>query len=227
MSETAEIITIGDEILAGDIVNTNATWLAKKLNSMGVKVERITAVGDDAERIAEVIKSSEANWVIVTGGLGPTHDDVTREGVARALGKKLVRSEQAARMIQQKDINPLQLVMADLPEGAIPVENPAGMAPGFIIDNIIVLPGVPRELEAMFPLIESKFKSSKLFIEWIQTTKREVELVEVLNEAVKQFPEVKIGSYPAREIVRIKLTSASAKAIELAKLWLEKKLGRG
>lgn len=220
----AEIITIGDEILAGDIVNTNATWLAKKLNSMGVRVEKITAVGDDAEKIAKAIKSSEADWVLVTGGLGPTHDDVTREGIARALGKKLVRNEQAARMIQRRDINPRQLVMADLPEGAIPIENPAGVAPGFIIENIIALPGVPRELEAMFPLIAFKFTACEIFVEWIQTTKREVELVEVLNEAVKQFPEVKIGSYPAREIVRIKLTSASAKAVELAKLWLEENI---
>ncbi|MEM2933581.1 MAG: molybdopterin-binding protein [Methanocellales archaeon] len=222
----AEIITIGNEILAGDIVNTNATWLAKKLNLMGVRVEKITAIGDDAEKIAKTIKSSEADWVLVTGGLGPTHDDVTREGIARALGKKLVRSEQAARMIQQKDANPLQLVMADLPEGAIPIENPAGMAPGFIIENIIALPGVPRELEAMFPLIAFKFTACQIFVEWIQTTKREIELVEVLNEAVKQFPEVKIGSYPAGEVVRIKLTSVSAKAVELAKLWLKENFNK-
>jgi molybdenum cofactor synthesis domain-containing protein len=224
LNMNAEIITIGDEILAGDVLNTNATWLAKKLNSMGVKVEKITVIGDDAEKIAQVVKSSKAEWIIVTGGLGPTHDDVTREGIARALGRKLLRNEQAAKMIQQKDSNPLQLVMADLPEGATPIENPTGMAPGFIVENIIALPGVPRELEAMFQAIEFKFKASRLFIEWIETKKREVEIVEVLNEAVKLFPEVKIGSYPSKEMVKIKLTSTSARAIELAKLWLEKKI---
>lgn len=220
----AEIITIGDEILAGDIVNTNATWLARELNSRGVKVEKIVAIGDDVEKIAEEIKSSKAEWIIVTGGLGPTHDDVTREGIARALDKKLVRSEQAAEMIRRKDRNPLQLIMADLPEGAIQVENPAGLAPGFIAGNIIVLPGVPRELEAMFPIVAERFAGSKLFIDWLQTFKREVEIVEALNEAVKQFPDVKFGSYPSKGEVRIKLSSANEKAVKEARRWLEERV---
>lgn len=220
----AEIITIGDEILAGDILNTNAHWLAKQLNGRGVRVERIAAIGDDIDKIALEIKSSKADWIIVTGGLGPTHDDVTREGIAKALEKKLVRNEKAVEMIRQKDTNRLQLVMADLPEDAIPVENPCGLAPGFISGNIIVLPGVPRELEAMFPLVVQRFKSTGLFVEWVQTAKKEVEILELLNDAVKQFKRVKIGSYPSKGSVKIKLTSGNKNAVKAARIWLEKRI---
>ena len=159
---TAWIITVGNEILVGRIVNTNASWLAKRLTLLGFRVDRIITVPDRVDDIAEEVGRgiARARVVITTGGLGPTYDDVTLEGVARAAGRRLVLNEEARRMVEEfyssrgLPLTEERLKMARLPEGARPIPNPVGAAPGSLLEigGVLVasLPGVPKEMEEMF-----------------------------------------------------------------------------
>jgi nicotinamide-nucleotide amidase len=158
---TAELLTLGTELLLGHIVNTNAAYLARELAAVGFNLYRTTTVGDNEARAAEAIleASARADVVIITGGLGPTADDVTREAVARATGLPLVRRPDLVAQIEliftrrglsMPDNNRRQ---ADLPAGASAIENPAGTAPGFIVERagryIVALPGVPSEMSLL------------------------------------------------------------------------------
>lgn len=156
---TAEIITIGTEILLGEIVDTNTSYLSRKLREQGINLYRHTTIGDNATRIAQAIKESmtNADIIITTGGLGPTVDDPTRQAVALAVGVEVEFREELWKQVQARyqrfgrlptENNKRQ---AYVPQGALAVENPVGTAPAFIVETekctIIALPGVPREME--------------------------------------------------------------------------------
>ncbi len=159
----AWIISVGNELLIGRIVNTNASWLGRRLTLLGYKVRRGLVVPDELEDIAWAFKialRAGAKVVISTGGLGPTFDDKTAEGLALALEVPLELNEDALRMVEEKyrsrgyELTPPRLKMAKLPKGAKPIPNPVGTAPGIHVSigdqHIFALPGVPREMEAMF-----------------------------------------------------------------------------
>jgi molybdenum cofactor synthesis domain-containing protein len=170
MSVQMEIICVGNELLIGKTLNTNAQWLAKRATTLGVAVKRITVVGDDVEEIANALREAlqrKPRFIITTGGLGPTFDDKTLEGIANALNRKLEINSKALQMIKEKyeayvkagridsaELTPHRVKMAKLPEGAEPLPNPVGTAPGVQIKigntDIIALPGVPSEMEAIF-----------------------------------------------------------------------------
>ena len=183
---SAEIITIGTEILLGEIVDTNTRFLARALRGLGVDLFRTITIGDNAVRIAEAIQDSmrRADIVITTGGLGPTVDDPTREAVARAVGVETEFSEELWRQVKAviarygRIPGENQKRQAYIPKGAIPIENPVGTAPSFIVEthsplpagegpgvranSIISLPGVPQEMELLFhqsvaPYLQKKF----------------------------------------------------------------------
>jgi nicotinamide-nucleotide amidase len=157
----AEIVTTGTELLLGVISDTNSTYIARQLRDIGLNLYYITSAGDNQERVAQVIDTalSRSDVIITTGGLGPTVDDITREAVAQATGRKLVQDPELLRSIEaffqhrgftMTDNNRRQ---AQIPEGAIPLENPVGTAPCFIVEDprgiVISLPGVPREMQYM------------------------------------------------------------------------------
>ena len=158
----AWIITVGNEILIGRIVNTNASWLAERLTFMGFDVERIIVVPDNPNDLAEELRRAlgRSRVVITTGGLGPTYDDRTLEGVSLALGRRLATHPDARRMVEEfysrkgLELTPDRLKMAMLPEGAEAIPNPVGAAPGSLVEHegtiIISLPGVPAEMKVMF-----------------------------------------------------------------------------
>src|SRR5512147_2482473 len=171
---TAEIITIGTEILLGEIVDTNAPYLARKLRDVGIDIFRKTSVGDNARRIAVAIQEAlqRSDIVITTGGLGPTVDDPTREAVAMAMEVEVeFRPElwdqiQARFMRYGRKPTENNKRQAYVPKGAIAVENRVGTAPSFIIESggrcIFSLPGVPREMEfllehAVIPYLQEHF----------------------------------------------------------------------
>jgi nicotinamide-nucleotide amidase len=176
---SAEIITIGTEILLGEIVDTNAAYIARFLRGLGVDLYRKTTVGDNPERIAKVVRSAleRADFVITTGGLGPTVDDPTREAIALAAGVNSVFREELWEQIRERferfgrvptDNNRRQ---AYIPEGALAVENPVGTAPAFIQEIppgvVICLPGVPREMEflleqAVAPYLKKRFSLTSI-----------------------------------------------------------------
>ncbi len=157
----AELITIGTELLLGQIVDTNAAWIAQRLAEVGVNLYYKTTVGDNRERIAAVIRHAlkRVDVVLTTGGLGPTVDDVTREAIADATGRPLVRLPELEEHIRHifrrmgREPGANNLRQADVPEGARVLWNPVGTAPGFIVSlgekHVIAMPGVPREMKRM------------------------------------------------------------------------------
>lgn len=178
-----ELITIGYEILDGRILNTNSKWLAEKITSIGGKVARMVTVGDSIKDISSSIREAikrRVDWIITSGGLGPTYDDVTLEGVARALKRDLVLNKRAYEMLKERyrmlaergivessELTPSRLKMAMLPKGARALRNRVGSAPGVLLRYrktwIACLPGVPAELYSIFeeelqPLISKTIK---------------------------------------------------------------------
>ncbi|MGQ0602516.1 MAG: CinA family nicotinamide mononucleotide deamidase-related protein [Anaerolineales bacterium] len=170
----AELIAIGSELVLGEIVDTNSTHIARTLRTIGVEVERFSAIGDNVEQIAALVREAavRAGIVITTGGLGPTVDDPTREAVARAFGRELEYRPELWQQIEDRfrrfgraptENNRQQ---AYVPAGALPLENPVGTAPCFIVEHaqgvVVSLPGVPREMEHMLsarvlPYLREKF----------------------------------------------------------------------
>jgi nicotinamide-nucleotide amidase len=158
---TAEIVTTGTEILLGDIVDTNAAWIAQQLRDAGVNLYYKSTVGDNEARIRGVVAQAlgRSDVVIVTGGLGPTVDDVTRQAIAAATGRELLLDEDALRTLEARfarfgsPMTANNRVQAMIPAGATLIPNPMGTAPGFIVEEggraVIAVPGVPREMKAM------------------------------------------------------------------------------
>jgi molybdenum cofactor synthesis domain-containing protein len=223
------LISVGDEILAGDTVNTNATWLGQRLAERGVDVERVTVVPDRVSDIARVVNEYRAEYdaVIVTGGLGPTHDDLTMEGVATALGREVEQSEEALTWLTEEGgytRADLTEGTADLPRGARPLHNDVGVAPGAVVEGIYVLPGVPSEMKAMFGSIIEEFEGEPRYVEQVYTTEPESALVPRLEEVQERF-DVTVGSYPGNG-VRLKLTGSDEQTVKAAAGWLRERVER-
>ena len=229
----AVILTIGSELVSGDVVDTNGAWLARQLEQLGVPVRLIAAVPDDVETIASFVRdeSARADFVLVTGGLGGTPDDVTREAIAAAfaVGQR-EQQEVAASLRARFTRNPEYAARwALLPEGSRPLENPLGGAPGFAIGNVYVFPGLPAEMEAMFGVVAGELRRSSPIASWRRRYRtRESEIVAVLAEAERRHPGVLVGSYPSFRAdgaaVEIVLKSPDATALEAARAWLEGEL---
>jgi nicotinamide-nucleotide amidase len=179
----AEIIAIGSELLLGQLVDTNSASIAKRLAEQGIELIQTSTVGDDLSRIEEVLKEAiqRSSIVITTGGLGPTEDDLTREGVANVFQRSLVFQphlmEQIEAMFKRRGFRMAEnnRKQAYIPEGAIPIENPKGTAPGFIMEyprgSIISIPGVPFEMEylmehAVIPYLRKRFNLKHEFIQY-------------------------------------------------------------
>jgi len=229
----AAIVTIGNEIVSGDVPNTNASWLAQRLERLGIDVQLLVAVPDEIPRIAELLRSQarEADIVVVTGGLGGTPDDVTREALAAAFGVgQEEHPEVAAELRARFDRDPGYAVRwARLPVGSRPLENPLGGAPGFVIENVYVLPGLPAEMEAMFEIVERELPAERPIGSWrgkYRTT--ESQIVSVLRDAGERHPEVRVGSYPSfgpsGSEVEVVLKSNDPAALAAATAWIEQAL---
>ncbi len=162
---TAAILTIGNEIVSGDVANTNAAWLAKRLEQLGVRVRSIAALPDEIDEIAQFVRerAPAVDFLLVTGGLGGTPDDLTREAIAAAFGVGQREVPEVAADLRARFTRDPEYAArwALLPEGSRPLSNPRGGAPGFAIENVYVLPGLPSEMEAMFDLYAEEFRSEE------------------------------------------------------------------
>ncbi len=219
----AEIISIGTELLLGEIIDTNASWLAQQLAAVGVDVFFRTTVGDNAGRIAEVIRlaMSRAEVVITTGGLGPTVDDVTREGIALATGCELVLDENLLAQIRAmfgkwgSPMSDNNVRQAYIPRGATPIENPVGTAPAFIVEQngsaVFTLPGVPREMKYLtetrvLPWLRERLGGEQIIL---SKTLRTCALGESLIDAkiadleTSTNPTVGLAAHPGQTDIRI------------------------
>ncbi len=226
----AAVLTIGNEIVSGDVVNTNASWLGKRLESLGVHVVLAAAVPDHIETVASFVNRERArvDHLIVTGGLGGTPDDLTREAIASAFGVGQVEVPELADELRKRYWRSPDYAArwAQLPAGSRPLRNPKGGAPGFAIENVWVLPGLPAEMEAMFDAYAGELRGKEPIASWRRLVgTRESDIVHLLASATTRWPTVAIGSYPRFEAsgpeVEVVLKSADAKALAEAVAWLE------
>lgn len=214
------IISVGNEILSGDIVNTNSAYIAKKLTQSGHRVKMMITVPDEVEVIAEEVEraSKNAKFVLVTGGLGVTHDDVTAEGIAKATKRKLVVNEGAYSFLKTRMKNEEAMrKMATLPEGSEVINNLVGAAPGFIVNNIAAMPGVPAEMEYIMEKLLERYGSTDYFEEIVMVEGFEDRIVKKLNKVVEEFRDVNIGSYPKPGHIIIKFSGKDRKRVRDAK----------
>jgi len=219
----AEIISIGTELLLGEIVDTNAAWLAQQLAATGVDVYFRTTVGDNAGRIASAmqIAMNRADVIITTGGLGPTVDDVTREGVAQAVGAPLVLDPELLAQVRERFAkwrrapSENNVRQAYIPQGATPVENPVGTAPCFIVEHqgrfIFVLPGVPREMQHLtetrvLPWLREKLGDERIILSKILRTCAIGESLvdeKIADLETSENPTVGLAAHPGQTDIRI------------------------
>lgn len=231
----AAILTIGNEIVSGDVEDGNASWLGRRLEQLGVKVVLRASVPDELERIVSFVRREAASvdYLIVTGGLGGTPDDITREAIAAAyrVPQELV-PELADDLRSRFRGDPEYAARwAALPQGSQGLENPLGGAPGFRIANTWVLPGLPREMKAMFDRYADEFRATRPIASWRRRYRtRESIIAPALFQATSRWPEVTVGSYPffyeTGPEVELVLKSADADVLAAAAAWLEDELDR-
>lgn len=200
---TAALLIIGDEILSGRTHDQNTPYIALKLGEIGVHLREIRVVGD---RESEIIEAANAlrkkyTYVFTTGGIGPTHDDITTHSLAKGLKLKVERNPQALSMLQTHyapdQLNEARLKMADIPQGAELIENPVSKAPGWRFENVFVMAGVPKIMQAMLDFVLPLLKGgAKIHTRTLSTLKREGDIAHLLEENIKTYPGVQIGSYP-------------------------------
>jgi nicotinamide-nucleotide amidase len=225
MGMPVELICAGNELLIGKISNTNAQWLAKRVTSFGLHVQRILIVSDDVDEISHAFREAlhrHPRFLITTGGLGPTFDDKTLEGLAKGLERGLEVNDEALQMIkdkyqqyveegrmQQVELTPHRVKMAKLPEGAEPLPNPVGTAPGVAVQlegtTIIALPGVPSEMKAIFeasvlPLLRRAAGNVTFYETSLEATNvMESASAPVVDRVMHENPYVYIKSHPKGE----------------------------
>jgi molybdenum cofactor synthesis domain-containing protein len=230
---TAAIVTIGNEILSGDTVNTNAAWLAQRLERLGVRVRHAAAVPDEIDEIATFVRerAPAVDFLLVTGGLGGTPDDLTREAIAAAFGLEQEEVAEVAADLRARFRRDPEYAArwAQLPAGARALANPRGGAPGFVVENVYVFPGLPAEMEAMFDAIADEFRGAPPIASWRRTYRtRESEIASLLAETGERWPDVLVGSYPSFEPtgpeVEVVLKSSDPTALAAARDFVERSL---
>ncbi|MEE9279597.1 MAG: molybdopterin-binding protein [Myxococcota bacterium] len=199
---TAGLVIIGDEVLSGKVEDKNTPYLLPELRRQGVDVGRVHVIPDDVDLIAEEVRSFSArfDYVLTSGGVGPTHDDVTMEGVARAFGVRLTTHEAMKALLLQAlrdtEANASQLKMCELPEGAQLIQSGDLWFPLVYIRNVYIFPGIPRLLQAKFESARDCFKGSPFYLRRIFMSCIESDIAQDLHDLLKEFPELQLGSYP-------------------------------
>ena len=201
MPQTAGIILIGNEILSGKVVDANATYLCRQFRLLGVEVRKISVIPDEVELIAREVREFQQayTWVFTSGGVGPTHDDVTIEGIARGLGVRVVRHPVLVQRLQEvyRDrLNEARLKMTEVPEGAELLAMDSLVVPILLIENVFVFPGVPEIFRQKFEAIKERFRERPFLLRNVYVRIGEGTLAEHLNAMLREFPELLCGSYP-------------------------------
>jgi FAD synthetase len=201
MPKTAGIILVGNEILSGKIVDANASYLCRELRTLGVDVRRITVIPDEVDLIAAEVSrfSKDYDVVFTSGGVGPTHDDVTIEGVARAAGVPVIRHPALVALLEghyKGAITDAHLKMAEVPEGAELLVDESVRFPTILMRNVYVLPGVPEIFRRKFDAIRERFRDQPIFLKCVFVRIGEGTLADHLNGLLRDYPALLLGSYP-------------------------------
>jgi nicotinamide-nucleotide amidase len=230
---TASILTIGNELVSGDVPNTNGAWLAQRLAPLGVAVRMLASVSDEIETIAELVRSESprVDFLIVTGGLGGTPDDVTREAIAHAFAVPQEEDAALAADLRARFTRDPEYAArwALLPRGSRPLDNPLGGAPGFAIANVFVFPGLPTEMEAMFESLQEEFRRGTPIGAWRRVYRTHESIIApALVEFGERWPALPLGSYPTftptGPEVEVVVKSSDAAELAEATAWLAAEL---
>jgi molybdenum cofactor synthesis domain-containing protein len=217
MAKRVGVVILGDEVLKAEIREANLAYLLPLLNEWGAEVALCAILPDDVEVVARHLRAylAEVDLLVLTGGIGPTPDDITRDAVARAAGVPLVVHPTAAALLTEyykERMNESRMLMAQVPEGAQLIPNPVSVAPGFYVARMAAFPGIPRLLHEMFgwlkPLVEGKRKSRVT----LYGDAPESAFAGIMKEAMDAFPDVSVGSYPTMEgAYRVRIVFRSAR----------------
>ena len=203
--KTASILVIGDEILSGRTKDKNIGWLAEQLNEMGIDLIEARVIADGEDTIIRHVTdlSQATDYLFTSGGIGPTHDDITTASVAKAFGKAVIRHPEAVRRLlahyEGTDIefNEARQKMADIPEDAHLIDNPVSAAPGFQLENVYVMAGVPSIMQAMFEGLKDQLEGGQKRTRiTVQCAIGEGTIATIMGGTSEAFPGVSVGSYP-------------------------------
>lgn len=222
---TAAVIIIGNEILSGRTRDANLAFLGKRCDELGIRLQHARVIEDDQDVIVETVNHCRAHYhyVFTTGGIGPTHDDITTAAVAHAFGVKVERNPEGVAMMDKYYapgmLNEARLKMADIPVGAMLIQNPVSGAPGFQLENVFVFPGVPSIMQAMFEgMVHLLIGGKPMLTVSVRTNLAEGVFAEKLTAVQHQFADVSIGSYPIFRMgkpgVNLVMRSTEAEAIK-------------
>lgn len=216
MSKTAAIVIIGDEILSGRIEDCNSLFFSKELRKLGVSVKHIAVISDDTEEIAETLRRSSGkyDYVFTSGGIGPTHDDITIEGVAKAFNVNVVKDPELEKIILERykdGAAEAAMKMAEIPEGAELIKDGDLGFPLIVFRNVFIFPGIPEYLKNKFEAIKETFREKPFYSRTLCVNQHESNIAHILGDAEKLFESVKIGSYPSvgKGTMRIKIVIES------------------
>ncbi len=200
---TAAFVMIGDEILSGRTEDKNLNFLAKNLTEIGISLREVRVVPDVEEEIVTAIKAvrRKFDYVFTSGGIGPTHDDITSLAIAKAFNDELVQNQEATEILEKyyglENLNEARLKMAFVPRTARLLSNPVSSAPGFRIDNVFVMAGVPKIFQAMFAeATKELIGGKKIRAKEIKISLTESAIAKDLESLQKKYPQVAMGSYP-------------------------------
>jgi molybdenum cofactor synthesis domain-containing protein len=222
---SAGLIVVGNEILSGKVVDTNAPFLARELRALGVELRRIVTIPDELDVIAAAVAEFHRAYDVVftSGGIGPTHDDVTIAGIARGLGRAVVRHpavETKLREFYGEHVNAARLKMAEVPDGAELITDGKLGFPTIKCENLYVLPGIPQLFEQKFLGLRERFETAPYVLRVIYTRAGEGAIAEHLDAVLVAFPELLLGSYPklgdTDYAVKLTLESKDAGYVERA-----------
>ena len=200
---TAALIVIGDEILSGRTKDKNIGYIADYMTAIGIRLREVRVVSDIEDEIVAAINALRAtyDYVFTTGGIGPTHDDITADSVAKAFDVAVDIDMRAVALMRERykeqDLTETRLRMARIPKGAELIENSVSKAPGFMIGNVIVMAGVPRIMQVMLDDVAPRLKTGrKLLTKTVRVERPEGDMAPGLGTLQQQFPDVQMGSYP-------------------------------
>jgi molybdenum cofactor synthesis domain-containing protein len=200
---TAAVLIIGNEILSGRVADANINYLAKGLGGIGIRLMEVRVVRDDPQAIIDAVHALRKghDYLFTTGGIGPTHDDITAECIAKAFGVELVRDARAVERLLnyygKDELNDARLRMANIPAGSELIDNSVSHAPGFRYQNVYVLAGVPRIMQAMFESLKPGLAGGDVVLSrTLLIAMPESTLAEGLTQVQDRYPDVEIGSYP-------------------------------
>lgn len=216
MSKTAGIVIIGNEVLSGKTQDINSHFFCTELRRLGVEVQKISTIQDEIELIGQEVAafSKRFDYVFTSGGVGPTHDDVTIDGIAHGFGLKVMRHPDIERRMRLRlgdQVNEARLRMANVPEGAALLATEALFAPIVNIYNVYIFPGIPKILQERFHAIKERFRDTPYYLKNVYVKYGEGVIADMLNSLLAKFPQLMLGSYPVLDLpdYKVKVTLES------------------